>query len=41
VEEGVEAAVGIEAVLEVGPGADFMHRLVFDQFFEQRPANAR
>ncbi len=36
VEEGVEAAVGIEAVLEVGPGTDFMHRFVFDQFFEQR-----
>jgi hypothetical protein len=34
--EGVAATIGIEAVLEIAPGTDLVHRLVLDQFFEQR-----
>ena len=36
VEEGVAAAVVVEAVLEVFPRADLMHRFVLHQPFEQR-----
>ncbi|EXI92464.1 MAG: hypothetical protein AW12_00590 [Candidatus Accumulibacter sp. BA-94] len=36
VEEGVTAPVGIEPVLQIAPRTDLMHRLVLDQFLQQR-----
>ncbi len=36
VEKGKAAAVGFEPVLQIGPAADLVHRLVGHQFFEQR-----
>ena len=35
-EEGVAAAIGIEPVLQVAPGADVVHRLVADELLQQR-----
>ena len=36
VEKRKAAAVGLEPVLQIGPAADFVHRLVGHQLFEQR-----
>ena len=35
-EKGEAAAVGLEPVLQIGPAADLVHRLVGHQLFEQR-----
>ncbi len=35
-EEGKAAAIRLEPILEVGPAANLVHRLIDDQFFEQR-----
>ena len=35
-EERIAAAVGVQAVLQVAPGADLVHRLVAHQLFQQR-----
>ena len=35
-EEGTDPAVGIEAIVQIGPRTDFKNRLVFDQLFQQR-----
>ena len=34
--ESEAPAIGIEAILEIGPGANLVHRLVAHQLFEQR-----
>src|SRR5690606_26073370 len=36
VKESVAAAVAIEAVFQVGPAADVVHRFVLDELFQQR-----
>ena len=42
--EGVAAAIGVEPVLEILPGADLVHGFIFDELFQQRgrrvPGNA-